>query len=72
MFVLIFFLLGSLADGGDLRGDGECGFQGRGNSHVSGRYLGAILEGKQVIIGSTGENIPARGAYLSVSGCELS
>lgn len=72
VFVLIFFLLGSLADGGDLGGDGECGFRGRGNSHVSGRYLGAILEDKQVIIGSTGENFPAGGAYLSVSGCELS
>ena len=45
---------------------------GRGNSCVSGRYLRAILEGKQVIIGSTGENIPAGEAYLSVSGCELS
>ena len=43
-----------------------------GNSHVSGRYQGATLEGKQVISGSTGENIPAGGAYLSVSGGELS
>ena len=51
---------------------GNAGLGARGNSHVSGRYLRAILEGKQMIIGSTGENIPAGGAYLSVSGCELS
>ena len=50
---------------------GNAGLGARGNSHVSGRYLRAILEGKQMIIGSTGENIPAGGAYLSVSGCEL-
>lgn len=51
---------------------GNAGLGRRGNSRVSGRYLRAILEGKQVIIGSTGENIPAGGAYLSVIGCELS
>lgn len=46
------FLLGSLTDGGDIRGDRECGFGVRGNGHVGVRFPRVTLEGEQVIAGS--------------------